>query len=195
MTKLMCIALILFASLAHAAGDNQRGIDALNQGDLKKAYQMFMALAKQGDAQAQSNVGAMYSHGMGVPKNEKQAVYWFEKSAKQGNNNGQFNLGTAYYKGNGVSKNYKKALVLFNKAARQGNAQAQSNVGLMYTLGEGTLQNYQQGYMWLNLARYNGVYPKKPMDILISKMSPESIEKAQHMSKICLESHYKNCGA
>ena len=43
----MCIALILFASLAHAAGDNQKWIDALNQGDLKKAYQMFMALAKQ----------------------------------------------------------------------------------------------------------------------------------------------------
>ena len=41
--------------------------------------------AEQGFAEAQFFLGNMYYEGQGVPKDDKQAVYWLKKSAEQGN--------------------------------------------------------------------------------------------------------------
>ncbi|WP_339509910.1 tetratricopeptide repeat protein [Pseudomonas sp. RL_15y_Pfl2_60] len=38
----------------------------------------------------------MYEQGIGVAKDETQALSWYEKSAQQGNSNAQFNLGVLY---------------------------------------------------------------------------------------------------
>ena len=43
-----------------------------------------MALAKQGEAYAQYNLGLIYFKGEGVPKNDTEAVKWFRKAADQG---------------------------------------------------------------------------------------------------------------
>ena len=37
--------------------------------------------AEQGDAQAQHNLGAMYEKGLGVAKDDVQAVLWYRKAA------------------------------------------------------------------------------------------------------------------
>lgn len=58
---------------------------ALAQKDYNSAFPKFLALAQQGNATAQFNVGAFYINGQGVQKDEKQAYDWFAKSAAQGN--------------------------------------------------------------------------------------------------------------
>lgn len=58
---------------------------ALSQKDYNSAFPKFLALAQQGNAVAQFNVGAFYFNGQGVQKDEKQAYEWFAKSAAQGN--------------------------------------------------------------------------------------------------------------
>jgi TPR repeat protein len=58
---------------------------ALSQKDYNSAFPKFLALAQQGNAVAQFNVGAFYFNGQGVKKDEKQAYEWFAKSAAQGN--------------------------------------------------------------------------------------------------------------
>ena len=58
---------------------------ALAQKDYNAAFPKFLALAQQGNAMAQFNVGAFYNNGQGVQKDEKQAYEWFAKSAAQGN--------------------------------------------------------------------------------------------------------------
>ena len=58
---------------------------ALSQKDYNSAFPKFLALAQQGNAIAQFNVGAFYFNGQGVQKDEKQAYEWFAKSAAQGN--------------------------------------------------------------------------------------------------------------
>ena len=50
------------------------------------------ALADQGDAIAQYNVGFMYDTGNGVPENDAEAVKWYRKAADQGLAKAQFNL-------------------------------------------------------------------------------------------------------
>ena len=58
---------------------------ALARKDYATAFPRFLALAQQGNAVAQFNVGAFYFNGQGVRKDEKQAYDWFAKSAAQGN--------------------------------------------------------------------------------------------------------------
>ena len=40
--------------------------------------------AEQGDATAQFNLGTMYIHGEGTPKDLKQAAFWIKKSYENG---------------------------------------------------------------------------------------------------------------
>ena len=58
--------------------------------------------AEQGHAQAQCNLGIIYTHGQGVPQSYKEAVVWFRKAADQGHTQAQCNLGIMYLHGQGV---------------------------------------------------------------------------------------------
>lgn len=58
---------------------------ALDKKDYPAAFPKFQALAQQGNAIAQYNVGVFYLNGQGVQKDESLANDWFAKSAAQGN--------------------------------------------------------------------------------------------------------------
>ena len=62
----------------------------------------YRTAAEQGDAGGQSNLGAIYANGQGVPQDSAQAVAWFRKAAEQGDADAQNNLGNAYAIGQGV---------------------------------------------------------------------------------------------
>ena len=83
-------------------------------------------LAAQGDADWQVIVGGMYGEGVGVEKNDIEAVKWYRLAAEQGNASAQNNLGVLYDNGVGVAENDAEAVKWFRRAADQGNARAQS---------------------------------------------------------------------
>ena len=58
--------------------------------------------AAQGDSQAQTNLGLLYSTGDGVPHDPREAAKWFRKAAEQGDGLGQLMLATKYFEGAGV---------------------------------------------------------------------------------------------
>src|SRR5947199_223080 len=88
----------------------------------------YQKVAEQGYANAQCNLGACYSYGTGVEKDEQKAVEWFKKAAEQGYAYGQYNLGWCYEKGVGVKQDEQKAVELYEKAAEQGYVKAQNKV-------------------------------------------------------------------
>jgi len=47
---------------------------------------------------AQHNIGVLYRDGMGVEKNDTEALAWFQKSADQGYAKAQLSLGQLYEK-------------------------------------------------------------------------------------------------
>ena len=83
-------------------------------------FQETLQVAKQGNAQAQFNLGLMYANGQGVRQDNAQAVQWYRKAAEQGYANAQYNLGVMYAKGEGVRQNYKIANEWFGKACNNG---------------------------------------------------------------------------
>ncbi len=99
--------------------------------DDAEAAKWFRKAAKQGDAQAQHNLGVMYQTGMGVPEDDAEAVKWFRKAAEQGYANAQLNLGTRYATGEGVPEDYVRAFAWFNLAAAQGVENAKKAKGII----------------------------------------------------------------
>ncbi len=112
--------------------------------------------AKQGDADAQNEVGRYYQNGIGVAKDNEEAVRWYRKSAEQGNVYAQDNLGWMYQNGFGTEKNEAEAVIWYQKAADQGNANAQNNLGWMYQNGLGVFQNYSKAVKWYQKAAEQG---------------------------------------
>ncbi len=143
--KKMMVAL-LSLGLAQAAW-------ADNVPDFKETFQV----AKQGNAQAQFNLGVMYYDGQGVRQDYAQAVQWYRKAAEQGYANAEYNLGWMYEEGKGVRQNYTQAEQWYRKAAEQGLAEAQYNLGVMYAKGEGVRQNYKIAKEWFGKACDNGL--------------------------------------
>ena len=75
------------------------------------------AKAKQGDADAQYNLGNCYLNGEGVAKDYVEAVKWYRKAADQGDAVAQYWLGGCYSNGEGVAKDFVEAYAWYNLAS------------------------------------------------------------------------------
>jgi len=92
-----------------------------------QGFEETKALAEQGNASAQANLGIMYEFGDGVPENKAEAVRWYRLAAEQGNAPAQYNLGSMYANGEGVPLNTIRAYIWWSVAAAQGDEDARTN--------------------------------------------------------------------
>jgi TPR repeat protein len=143
------LAAMAFTVETHAqANENanfEAGIAAYQANDLPLAYKKFLAAAKEGHADSQFNVALMYEQGIGVSKDEKEAVVWYGKAASQGSAAAQFNLGVLYENGRGTKIDFAKANEFYRKASVQGDALAIGNLGMLYVRGQGVKENKVAG--------------------------------------------------
>ncbi|MHC4308020.1 MAG: AAA family ATPase [Planctomycetota bacterium] len=146
------------------AGKYTKGSSFYGQEEYKEAAVWYRKAAEQGHAQAQSNLGIMYSQGQGVEKDYNEAVKWCRKAADQGNEQAQGMLGVMYSKGQGVEQDYKKAVNWYRKAAEQGNGQAQAILGVMYSHGQGVERDTEEAVKWYKKASEQGIgYAKEAL--------------------------------
>ena len=112
----------------------------------KKAMEIWLPLAKKGNAEAQWRLGNAYyddsyyftddAEVIKIPEIGKKALYWLTKSAEQGYEWAQLDLGMIYgdtdYHGVPVLKDISKEIYWYKKAANQGNATAALYLGQHY---------------------------------------------------------------
>ncbi len=184
----MCAGFTLGLTAPAWAGFDE-GVAAYKRGDYATALRELRPLAKHGVAEAQYNLGVMYSEGKGVPQDYAKALQWYRKAAEQGDAKAQYNLGLMYHAGQGVPQDYAQAVKSYRKAAEQGYAKAQNNLGVMYRIGQGVPQDYAQAHMWYNLAasRFppgeNRDKAVKSRDIVAKRMTPAQISEAQKLAR------------
>ena len=109
-----------------------------------------------GDAGAQSNLGDCYLNGIGVEKDETEAVKWYRASADQGYAMAQFNIGSCYGFGIGVGKDEAEAVRWYRAAAEQEDAEAQNNLGEFYATGTGVEKDEAEAVRWYRAAAEQG---------------------------------------
>lgn len=115
-TFVFILCLGLFQTASADAFDDANA--AIQNGDHKTALDLMKPLAEQGDAHAQSNLGALYTTGEGIAKDYDEAVKWLRKAAEQGVPAAQFNLGMMYLNGEGVTQDYVQAHAWFYLASQ-----------------------------------------------------------------------------
>lgn len=141
---------------ASAIEDFQKGEKAEMEGRSSDAFRFYGGAANQGNAAAQAKLGFMYAQGLGVTKDDGEAVQWYRKSAEQGNVFGQYNLGFLFESGRGVTKDHVEAVQWYRKSAEQGFAGAQANLGRMYEYGRGITKDDVEAVQWYRRAVAQG---------------------------------------
>lgn len=121
------------------------------------AYQTWLALAEQGMADAQANVGWLYQGGLGVGVDYAKAREWYERAAANGHAVAINNLGVLYEHGWGVALDLKRAVANYQRSAELGYRFAQFNLGRAYLDGVGVSKDSALAKHWLTLAAEQGV--------------------------------------
>ena len=143
--------LALAVAASHALAGFAEGQTAYSAKDHASAYEVSGQAADQGHAAEQYHLGTIYRRGLGVPRNDAEAVRWYRKAAEQGHVKAQLWLGAMYGWGQGVEQDFTEAARWYRMAAERGDAIAQHNLGALYRKGQGVPQNLVEAYMWLSL--------------------------------------------
>ena len=124
----LLVLTVLFLFTSSCSDNIQNAHDAYNKKDYKEAHKLFLSLATDGVAQAQNNLGWMYSKGQGGPQDDKEAIKWWRLAAEQGFSPAQNTLGVMYSNGQGVPQDDKEATKWWRLAAEQGFTPAEHNL-------------------------------------------------------------------
>jgi TPR repeat protein len=137
-------------------GSYEDGAAAYNRGDYTAARRLWLPLAEEGNAEAQTMLGIIYEEGHGVSQDFAAAVTWYRRAADQGRSDAQFYLACMHDFGKGVPPDSVAAAKWLTKAADQGHTDAQFNLGVMYEDGIGVLQDPHAAVTWYRKAAEQG---------------------------------------
>lgn len=177
---------LCWAGLAWAA-DFDHALKAYDRGNYNEAADEFMALAEDGHAKSQFNLGLMYFRGLGVERDSYQARVWALKSARQGYVLAQYTIGAMYSSGQGFEKDAAEAAKWFQRAAEQGDPRAQHDLAGLHGEGRGVARDNVLSHMWYSLAIPNlkgeaKTYARENRTILELRMSVEEMLQAKRIA-------------
>ncbi len=155
-TRFFCgLFTVLLVTAVHLLAQTNGDASQLNNFSLQEATNDFAQMkeqAEKGDAEAQFNLGKMYSDGDGIQSNFQEAKKWMRKAAEQGEPKAEYVLGITL-----VAEASPEAIKWFRKAADQGNALAQCALGKIYFSGSVAAQDYSESAKWFIKAANSGL--------------------------------------
>jgi uncharacterized protein len=110
--RTLIVAAVSAAVMATArAGTFADGLSAFNTGDYAAAYSIWLPLAEQGDANAQSSIAYLFHEGKGVRRDSGTAAKWYYLAANQGEPTAQSFLCEMHMRGDGVPRDLSLSLM------------------------------------------------------------------------------------
>lgn len=150
-------------AIAYKNARFEQGAVALKMLDYKTAFERLEPLAAFGDSTAQYLLGQLFAFGLGVKKDDEQALMWFRKAAWEYTGQQDKASAAEYYvaleyaeNGGLVERNDTEALKWFRRSAEGGHRPAAAYLGRAY--GEGLLglpQDKVQSQSWRDRANQN----------------------------------------
>ena len=119
----------------------------------EEAAHMLRKAAELGHGKAMSDLGALYSNGIGVSQDWEEAVKWWTKAVQAGDSGAIYNVGVYHYK----QGKFSKAFLWFHEAATRGIAAGMMSVGSMHMKGEGVPEDREEGLRWVRAAAKAGL--------------------------------------
>lgn len=146
---ILAVGLALFAALCLGLFYVPRNFEPQNvfseRDKINKAIvDYLLKKAKSGEVLAQLKLGQVYTYGIGVPVDYKQAFWWYKRASEQGNPDAMCRLGICYQNGLGKSIDSKMGLYWLKKAEAKGNYLASCFIGIAYLDSQGVEYNKEQ---------------------------------------------------
>ncbi len=150
---------ILFMSTAFLAKADidDKGVQALLDGDYQTAYAELMPLAERGHPRSLYNIAYMYFNGLGLDQNRDEAFKFYEQAAEKGFPLAFHQIG--FYFDNGIDRdvNVQEAVKWYEKAAEKGVLISHHNLGFIYDTGRLTGQrDPAEAARWYTFASEQG---------------------------------------
>jgi TPR repeat protein len=125
--RLLFLFLLLSTAVVPARADGDAaGSRAYAVQNYVRAAEIFLPLAEQGDARAQTYIGVMYLRGQGVPQNFAVAAYWLHLASAAGIPTAQYFFGLMYDKGQGMPQDFVLAQAWLNLAVAHAEPRVRS---------------------------------------------------------------------
>lgn len=124
-----------------------------NTGRYEEAAQMWKKAAELGHSKAMSDLGALYSNGLGVSEDWEEAVKWWTKAVQAGDSESIYSVGLYHYK----QGRFSQAFLWLHEAATRGIAAGMMSVGSMHMKGEGVPEDSEEGLRWVRAAAKAGL--------------------------------------
>lgn len=164
-------------------GNYQRGCNAYSDGAYFTAFHDLLPFAARGDAQAQFFVAEMLRTGLGVKRNQAEALIWYRRAAEQGHLAAQCNLGTSLYRGWGTEPSPQKAIDWWLQAALSGSGYAMYNIGIAIGSGDHVKRDYVRAFRWMLAAAKAGYSSADTVLASLRKvMTADQLRRAETMS-------------
>ncbi len=152
---------LVYLDALRTSGVSTRAVAAAKQETSAAANQRLQRLKSSDKPTDHFRLAMTLSRGIGVPKDQIEAVKWLRKAAEAGHSEAQLQLSRVYWKGEGVESDTKKAATWAKAAAEQGNPGAAYTYGAMLINGQGVERNKEEGIVWLKKADKRGVEAAK----------------------------------
>lgn len=120
------------------------------------AADLLRQAADLGYVPAMTELGALYSFGKGVPRDDQIALGWQLRAAEQGNPEALFRLGLIHGAGRGVPQDDQIAGAWIKKAALQGHTTAMFLLAMLHEDGVGVSASMVEMVRWLEAAAAQG---------------------------------------
>lgn len=117
--------------------------------DVEKAIYWFKEAAKQGNLDAQTSLGIIYTDGQLVPSDLKLAKYWLSAPVAAADTTALAYMGHVLYQ----EGNFNEALSYIRQASNLGSKDAMRTLALMYWAGQGVEVNYAEALRYAKAAR------------------------------------------
>jgi uncharacterized protein len=180
-TSLRC--LIVMAALSALPGciDPPKS-PYVNVHDLVTKIDESRAMAEQGSAEDQYQLGLRYEQAM--PLDPREAVHWYRLAATQQHADALYRLCWLSDIGRGLPQDYHEALRLCHLAADQGHSQAMFTIGTYYDKARVVSRDVVQAHRWYNLASAYGDHDGARLrDRLAHDMTSVQIAEAQLLAR------------
>jgi tetratricopeptide (TPR) repeat protein len=124
--------------------------------DLEQAKVWYKRAVALGSSWAMNRMGMMFRDGLGVTRNDVEAVKLFQAAAAKGNEYAMANLGIMYQTGRGIAVNVVEAERLYDKAGKTAKSDVLYNIAHLFYTGKEIPKDYVHAMQFYALGAAKG---------------------------------------
>ena len=136
----------------------QLGTDFLEEKEYNQAKIHYEEAIKNGNPKAMYNYAIMNEYGIGVPKNNTEALEYYKMAMEQNISQSIYKCGNFYEYGKSVEKNYKEAIKYYKQASQDPyyNRTAMFKYATMLEKGKGVTANIEEAKKYYKMSMDKG---------------------------------------